>query len=113
MRPDGRRPDELRPLVFRRRWTRQAPGSVLVRMGRTTVLCTCCVEAAVPPFLVGRASIRVGVSMGGSRGIPGELTAEQLVKDADLALRVAKAGKARWEWYAPGMTVPATASDAA
>ena len=65
------------------------------------------------PFLVGRASIRVGVSMGGSRGIPGELTAEQLVKDADLALRVAKAGKARWEWYAPGMTVPATASDAA
>src|SRR5437660_7816661 len=23
-------------------------------MGRTTVLCTCCVELAVPPFLVGR-----------------------------------------------------------
>ncbi|MFQ3652399.1 MAG: ribonuclease PH, partial [Gemmataceae bacterium] len=31
----------------------QAPGSVLVRMGRTTVLCTCTVEASVPPFLVG------------------------------------------------------------
>src|SRR6202011_5942243 len=53
MRADGRRPDELRPLTFRRRYTRQAPGSVLVRMGRTTVLCTCCVEAAVPPFLAG------------------------------------------------------------
>src|ERR1700730_8670757 len=53
MRADGRRPDELRPLTFRRRYTRQAPGSVLVRMGRTTVLCTCCVEAAVPPFLQG------------------------------------------------------------
>src|SRR6202011_1505120 len=53
MRADGRRPDELRPLTFRRRYTRQAPGSVLVRMGRTMVLCTCCVEAAVPPFLVG------------------------------------------------------------
>jgi ribonuclease PH len=53
MRTNGRRPDELRPLVFRRRYTRQAPGSVLVRMGRTTVLCTCCVELAVPPFLVG------------------------------------------------------------
>src|SRR6202011_418323 len=54
MRPLDRRPDELRPLTFRRRYTRQASGSVLVRMGRTTVLCTCCVEAAVPPFLVGR-----------------------------------------------------------
>src|SRR5919204_25493 len=53
MRSDGRKPDELRPLTFRRRYTRQAPGSVLVRMGRTTVLCTCTVEPAVPPFLVG------------------------------------------------------------
>ena len=54
MRPNGRRPDELRPLTLRRRYTSQAPGSVLVSMGRTTVLCTCCVEEAVPPFLVGR-----------------------------------------------------------
>src|SRR5712671_1322306 len=53
MRADGRQPDELRPLAFRRRYTRQAPGSVLVRMGRTTVLCTCTIELAVPPFLVG------------------------------------------------------------
>src|SRR5262245_63384772 len=54
MRSDGRKPDELRPLSFRRRYTRQAPGSVLVRMGKTVVLCTCCVEMNVPPFLVGR-----------------------------------------------------------
>jgi ribonuclease PH len=53
MRHDGRKPDELRPLSFRRRYTRQAPGSVLVHMGRTTVLCTCTIELAVPPFLVG------------------------------------------------------------
>src|SRR5271163_2064632 len=53
MRADGRRPDEPRPLAFRRRYTRQAPGSVLVRMGRTVVLCTCSVEAVVPPFLAG------------------------------------------------------------
>src|SRR5437868_5144106 len=53
MRPHERRPDELRSLNFRRRYTRQAPGSVLVRMGRTTVLCTCCVEPSVPKFLVG------------------------------------------------------------
>src|SRR6202011_5076662 len=54
MRHDGRKADELRVMNFRRRYTRQAPGSVLVRMGRTTVLCTCCVEPSVPPFLVGR-----------------------------------------------------------
>jgi ribonuclease PH len=53
MRTDGRRPDELRPLTFKRRYTRQAPGSVLVRMGGTTVLCTCTIELTVPPFLVG------------------------------------------------------------
>src|SRR5262249_15913372 len=53
MRPDGRKPDELRPLKFQRRFTRQAAGSVLARMGRTAVLCTCCVEEGVPPFLVG------------------------------------------------------------
>jgi ribonuclease PH len=54
MRNDGRQPDELRPLQFKRRYTRQPPGSVLVKMGRTTVLCTCCVEPAVPPFLTGK-----------------------------------------------------------
>jgi ribonuclease PH len=53
MRFDGRQPDELRPLTFRRRYTRLAAGSVLTRMGRTTVLCTCSVELAVPPFLTG------------------------------------------------------------
>jgi ribonuclease PH len=52
-RHDNRRTDELRPLSFQRRYTGQAPGSVLVRMGRTTVLCTCCVEPAVPEFLAG------------------------------------------------------------
>src|SRR6266536_519217 len=52
-RPDSRRPDQLRPLTFRRRYTRSAPGSVLVKAGRTTVLCTCCVEPTVPDFLVG------------------------------------------------------------
>jgi ribonuclease PH len=53
MRPDGRKSDEMRPLTFRRRYTRQAPGSVLVRQGRTLALCTCTVEPAVPAFLVG------------------------------------------------------------
>src|SRR4051812_25793597 len=53
-RPNDRKPDQLRPLSFERGYTRSAPGSVLVRMGRTTVLCTCCVEPKVPDFLVGK-----------------------------------------------------------
>src|SRR5881398_3631972 len=53
-RPDSRRPDQLRPLSFVRAYTRSAPGSVLVKMGRTTVLCTCTVDLKVPDFLVGR-----------------------------------------------------------
>ncbi len=54
MRTDGRQPDQLRPLEFRRHFTRQAPGSVLVQMGRTVVLCTCSIDLAVPPFLAGK-----------------------------------------------------------
>ena len=53
-RPNGRLADQLRDLSFTRHYTGNAPGSVLVKMGRTTVLCTCCVEAKVPDFLVGR-----------------------------------------------------------
>jgi ribonuclease PH len=53
MRHDGRRSDQLRPLSFKRRFTRNAPGSVLVQMGRTVVLCTCSIDLGVPPFLVG------------------------------------------------------------
>ena len=50
----NRQADELRPLTFERGYTRQAPGSVLVRSGKTTVLCTCCVEQSVPAWLVGK-----------------------------------------------------------
>ncbi len=53
-RPDDRKPGQLRPLSFKRKYTRNAPGAVLVKMGSTTVLCTCCVEPKVPDFLVGR-----------------------------------------------------------
>jgi ribonuclease PH len=53
MRPNNRLPNQLRPLTFELGFTRFAAGSVLVRSGATTVLCTCSVEPAVPPFLVG------------------------------------------------------------
>src|SRR4051794_8562464 len=53
-RPNARKADQLRPLSFKRKYTGNAPGSVLVKAGRTTVLCTCCVEPKVPDFLAGR-----------------------------------------------------------
>jgi ribonuclease PH len=53
-RPENRQPNQLRALTFQRGYTRSAPGSVLVKSGRTTVLCTCCVEPKVPDFLVGK-----------------------------------------------------------
>src|SRR5215813_8397418 len=53
MRPNNRQLNQLRPLTFEPGFVRNASGSVLVRSGATTVLCTCTVEPTVPPFLVG------------------------------------------------------------
>ena len=53
LRRDGREPDDLRPLTFERDYTVMAPGSVLVSMGRTKVLCTASVEERVPPWMRG------------------------------------------------------------
>jgi len=50
----GRLPDQLRSLTFERQFTDNAPGSVLVRMGKTMVLCTCAVDLKVPEFLEGK-----------------------------------------------------------
>ena len=54
MRHDGRKPDELRPIKIKRRFTRSAPGSVLMQAGRTTVLCTADVADDVPPWMKGQ-----------------------------------------------------------
>jgi ribonuclease PH len=53
MRHDGRRNDELRPIKIKRRYTRPAPGSVLIQSGRTTVLCTASIDPQVPPWMKG------------------------------------------------------------
>jgi len=56
MRADGRQPDDLRPVSFQRDFTEFAPGSVLVSMGRTRVLCTASIEDRVPPWMRGKGS---------------------------------------------------------
>jgi ribonuclease PH len=51
MRPDGRRPDELRPLTITPDWLKDPEGSALIKAGNTWVICTASVEERVPPFL--------------------------------------------------------------
>jgi ribonuclease PH len=52
-RPDGRAPDELRPITFERDFTDMAAGSVLVSFGRTRVLCTASIDEDVPRWMRG------------------------------------------------------------
>ena len=53
-RVDNRPASVLRPLTMDQNVPGAAAGKVLVRAGRTTVLCTASVENDVPPWLVGR-----------------------------------------------------------
>ena len=53
-RPDGRQPDQLRPVQFDRNFTKYAAGSVLTKFGDTHVLCTATVQPKVPRFLEGK-----------------------------------------------------------
>jgi ribonuclease PH len=52
-RPDGRTPDQLRPVTFSRRWLDHAEGSCLVEFGRTRVLCAASVTEGVPRWRKG------------------------------------------------------------
>jgi ribonuclease PH len=56
MRPSGREPDEIRPVVFTPNFTKHAEGSVLAEFGDTRVLCTASVEGRVPPWMRGAGS---------------------------------------------------------
>ena len=48
-----RTPDQLRPVVITRHYTKHAEGSVLIAMGDTKVLCTASIEERVPPHKKG------------------------------------------------------------
>ncbi len=52
-RPDGRKPYELRPVRFERRFHRFAAGSVIASCGDTHVLCAATIREGVPKFLAG------------------------------------------------------------
>jgi ribonuclease PH len=56
MRPDGRRPDQIRPIEILTNFQKHAEGSALIKQGDTWVLCAVSVEKGVPPFLVGKGT---------------------------------------------------------
>jgi ribonuclease PH len=53
-RPDGRAPDQLRPITVTRDYLLHPEGSVLVEFGATKVICAATVEDKVPQFLKGQ-----------------------------------------------------------
>ena len=58
------------------------------------------------PFRDGQTEVALPVSVGGARLLSGEGTASDLMRNADLALHVAKArGKARYQRYEPAMRI--------
>lgn len=50
-RPDGRQPNELRPVSFETGFTKHAEGSVLTKFGDTHVLCNVTIEPSLPNWL--------------------------------------------------------------
>jgi ribonuclease PH len=78
LRKDGRTLDQLRPVELTRDYTVFAPGSVLVSMGRTRVLCTASVEDRVPGWMrgTGKGWVTAEYSM-----LPGS-TAERVSREA-------------------------------
>ena len=65
LRVDGREPDDLRPVELVRDYTEFAAGSVLIRMGKTVVLCTASVADEVPRWMrnTGRGWVTAEYSM--------------------------------------------------
>jgi ribonuclease PH len=71
LRPDGRAPDELRPVTIVRGYTQNAAGSALIEFGRTVVLCTASVEDKLPAW---RRESRLGWVTAEYAMLPGATT---------------------------------------
>ena len=54
MRSFKRNDDELRPIDFKRQFTKHAEGSVLIISGETQVICNATIDETVPSFLKGK-----------------------------------------------------------
>lgn len=54
MRSDKRKNNQLRKVVIKKNYLKNADGSCLIEMGNTRVLCTASIDEKVPPFLKGK-----------------------------------------------------------
>ncbi len=54
MRPSGRNPDQLRPVILETDVAKYAEGSCLIKMGDTHVFCTASLDDRLPPWLKGK-----------------------------------------------------------
>jgi ribonuclease PH len=63
MRPDGRSPNQLRPLEIVVGFQKHAEGSALIKLGDTHVLCAASVEEGVPGFLKGQGWLTAEYAM--------------------------------------------------
>ncbi|HIK09969.1 MAG TPA: ribonuclease PH [Oscillatoriaceae cyanobacterium M33_DOE_052] len=73
-RPDGRTPEQLRPVSFELDFTRFATASVLTSCGDTKVLCNVTIQPGVPKFLEGKGQ---GWLTAEYRMLPGATTQRQ------------------------------------
>lgn len=55
-RIDGRKNDQMREIKIKRQYISHLPGSVLIEVGKTRIICTANMEERVPPFLKGKGS---------------------------------------------------------
>lgn len=76
MRTDGRRPDELRPVKITPSYLASPPGSCLIEMGGTKVICSAMIDDTVPQWMKGNGK--------------GWLTAEYAMLPASSPQRVAR-----------------------
>jgi ribonuclease PH len=63
-RPDGRGPEDMRPVTITRGYLKYAEGSCLIEVGDTRVVCSASIEDRVPPFLKGTGSGWVSAEYG-------------------------------------------------
>lgn len=81
LRSDLRQFNDLRPIEITRGFTRPAPGSVLIKAGRTTILCTASIDEGVPPWKM-RDAIPTGWVTAEYNMLPGS-TAPRKQRKAD------------------------------
>jgi ribonuclease PH len=56
IRSDGRKPDEMRPVIIEPGFLKYAEGSALITLGNTRVLCSASIDEKVPQWMRGRGT---------------------------------------------------------